>query len=911
MLFNDRRTSLSAYSRLDSLAHTALRYRRKLHFFVSKPPPRVSQTEAKKAQWLAELANPDLPLESLSKLIPHGIRGKGLLQACTSRAIPIQRAKWIIQCVSINEVRGLQRLRGDAVVGYSQWFEEWSVVVCESYDETFRSAGASSQDSRLTRYLLRLMVVLLTDGLVNSALVANWAHTHTLHASDPSYHAATLLRDMLTRLGLLFPATASGPSVAGSDSYTRVLASSPQSFEEQVTPLPPTALVRSFKADLLRLLAKFEQDYNFNELSDKYLRLGSTTEQIDVLVDWCASCAGCAMLSQRRSCASGLLTRLDYPIARRLVLLMCTNDYDACAFALLLRELLFERIVSMSSISSELSALGVSLAASDSSTLAQRCRPILVQSLSAWPPRLVHGSLVGPPDPSIAELKSMLLNGSKQNLGSRLDPLLLAVVEDRANVLDVLRGILYQALEDNSMCSDSATPITLPDGIRLQLWLAHCGCRRAAIMVGEVVRKYIIVRQPAALSKQLQPWSPIVMDITVAYALTLPPAIVPWDVLYGARDRPDSQVAGVFDYAAGKAVETLVRLARRWAPQLKGIDGVDQQRILHVRTQLDLLAQVSALLGHALGDSFASWVQHVLAMETNSWSQIEEAVMSITASHAHQYAQLLLLLPEWPSLMTRTERAYWPLLRHASEAVNWLRRRWVELSLTRDDGSVDETVETLLFESILRSPEQFDLVCPSVAPRIISILDKALFAGESALRADEPYTRLSDALAPQLWGSVKQGLVAVYVCLVLKQARDSGGLPEAVELAVAQQFAENGSHGTADFLRALSKYTMAQPVIDQVEHLLELIESASLVAVKTESKASIAINGLERHSRFHGLVTESLGSDEAFRARFYRPWQTIQNTSGQGKDADKVPSALSDFNVKASNAYNLAIRGQR
>ncbi|GAV27943.1 hypothetical protein PMKS-001411 [Pichia membranifaciens] len=37
-----------------------------------KPPPRVTLTEHKKEAWLKKLANPNIPLQELSRAIPHG-----------------------------------------------------------------------------------------------------------------------------------------------------------------------------------------------------------------------------------------------------------------------------------------------------------------------------------------------------------------------------------------------------------------------------------------------------------------------------------------------------------------------------------------------------------------------------------------------------------------------------------------------------------------------------------------------------------------------------------------------------------------------------------------------------------------------------------------------------------------------
>lgn len=60
-----------------------------------KPPPRVTVTDTKREMWLKDLANPTISLRRLSRSIPHGIRGKVLLDQSLSKNIPIERAVWL------------------------------------------------------------------------------------------------------------------------------------------------------------------------------------------------------------------------------------------------------------------------------------------------------------------------------------------------------------------------------------------------------------------------------------------------------------------------------------------------------------------------------------------------------------------------------------------------------------------------------------------------------------------------------------------------------------------------------------------------------------------------------------------------------------------------------------------------
>ena len=96
---------------------------------IFKPPPRVTLTDAKREAWLSHLANPAIPLRRLSRTIPHGIRGKLLLDQCLSKVIPISRAIWLIKCVGANEIRAFRRKGASGaftVGGEAKWTKDWT-----------------------------------------------------------------------------------------------------------------------------------------------------------------------------------------------------------------------------------------------------------------------------------------------------------------------------------------------------------------------------------------------------------------------------------------------------------------------------------------------------------------------------------------------------------------------------------------------------------------------------------------------------------------------------------------------------------------------------------------------------------------------------------------------------------------
>lgn len=97
-----------------------------------RPPPRVTLTDTKREIWLRDLSNNDISLRKLSRTIPHGIRGKGLLEQCLSKSISIERCVWLCRCVGANEIRAFRRKRPGTVLavgGESKWIKEWTSQV--------------------------------------------------------------------------------------------------------------------------------------------------------------------------------------------------------------------------------------------------------------------------------------------------------------------------------------------------------------------------------------------------------------------------------------------------------------------------------------------------------------------------------------------------------------------------------------------------------------------------------------------------------------------------------------------------------------------------------------------------------------------------------------------------------------
>lgn len=117
-----------------------------------KPPPRVTLTDTKREAWLKDLANPATSLRKLSRTIPHGIRGKGLLEQCLNKNVPTDRAVWLAKCVGANEIRAFKRkgVNGAVVMGgETKWIRDWTVFVEQFVDSVVSSFGDVEWKSRV------------------------------------------------------------------------------------------------------------------------------------------------------------------------------------------------------------------------------------------------------------------------------------------------------------------------------------------------------------------------------------------------------------------------------------------------------------------------------------------------------------------------------------------------------------------------------------------------------------------------------------------------------------------------------------------------------------------------------------------------------------------------------------------
>lgn len=141
-----------------------------------KPPPRVTVTDTKREAWLRDLSNPDVPLRKQSRTIPHGIRGKLLMEQCLGKDIPMPRAVWLAKCVGANELRAFRRkgISGAAAAsGESKWVREWTVHVEQFLEGIIASCGQPQWQARMN-YAVKLATSFYTERLLERDHYLDW-----------------------------------------------------------------------------------------------------------------------------------------------------------------------------------------------------------------------------------------------------------------------------------------------------------------------------------------------------------------------------------------------------------------------------------------------------------------------------------------------------------------------------------------------------------------------------------------------------------------------------------------------------------------------------------------------------------------------------------------------------------------
>ena len=142
-----------------------------------KPPPRVTVTDTKREAWLRDLANPEVPLRKQSRTIPHGIRGKLLMEQCLSKDIPLQRAVWLAKCVGAKEMRAFSRkgVSGStAASGELKWVREWTVHIEQFLEGVIATCGQVEDWQQKMNYAVKLATAFYAESLLDADHYLDW-----------------------------------------------------------------------------------------------------------------------------------------------------------------------------------------------------------------------------------------------------------------------------------------------------------------------------------------------------------------------------------------------------------------------------------------------------------------------------------------------------------------------------------------------------------------------------------------------------------------------------------------------------------------------------------------------------------------------------------------------------------------
>ncbi|TQS39095.1 hypothetical protein Golomagni_00384 [Golovinomyces magnicellulatus] len=151
-----------------------------------KPPPRVTVTDTKREMWLKDLANPTMSLRRLSRSIPHGIRGKVLLEQSLRKNIPIERAVWLAKCVGANELRAFRRkgVSGTlAMGGEAKWIRDFTICV-EQFLESIIEACRETDFKVKFAYAIRLATLFHAERLLDRENYMDWLITSLENTSQ-------------------------------------------------------------------------------------------------------------------------------------------------------------------------------------------------------------------------------------------------------------------------------------------------------------------------------------------------------------------------------------------------------------------------------------------------------------------------------------------------------------------------------------------------------------------------------------------------------------------------------------------------------------------------------------------------------------------------------------------------------
>lgn len=130
------------------------------HSNTFRIPPKVTLTALKREAWLRDLANPDVPLLAVSQKVPHGIRGKTLIESMCHMNVPLSRAIWFTRVCLYGELLVLRKKHLKNEVE-ALWLQEWTQHVADHLLKKARAMPAVSLPEQKDTYTAGLNYVML------------------------------------------------------------------------------------------------------------------------------------------------------------------------------------------------------------------------------------------------------------------------------------------------------------------------------------------------------------------------------------------------------------------------------------------------------------------------------------------------------------------------------------------------------------------------------------------------------------------------------------------------------------------------------------------------------------------------------------------------------------------------------
>lgn len=140
-------------------------------------PPRVTLTDQKREQYLRDLANPSQSLRRLARGVPHGIKGRQLLEQVCNKNVPINRAIWFIRVISVNELRAVKRkglTKGAQESVEIRWVTEWTGQVTALLETVVEECSKEKKVEDQQRWQSRISYTFVSDLIVTDEVYASW-----------------------------------------------------------------------------------------------------------------------------------------------------------------------------------------------------------------------------------------------------------------------------------------------------------------------------------------------------------------------------------------------------------------------------------------------------------------------------------------------------------------------------------------------------------------------------------------------------------------------------------------------------------------------------------------------------------------------------------------------------------------